>query len=184
MTRYVYLPVPSLDMEAMALKLVSHKNILRNDFQYGIAKAVQRILMGCLRGIAAADELCLIIHGREAGSRFVGEDRRGANGMELKKYSPEELARAIDKEGLIKTFRDLKLVACGGGNCAYGEKQAMPPFAQRLSFALKQRGYDHIQVTGYHGLVSVENRTIEVAFNGPQGGKYYPADAEGAATRF
>jgi hypothetical protein len=170
MTTWIYLPVPTQEMRDFASGLaLGSQYTLSNYFVSGKGKAVTRFFGGCLGGVAAWDELLLICHGATGGSRFTGASR-GANN-ELKKYSPDELAVVLRKEGLTKSFVDLKLLVCGGGlRPASGLDD---PFAERVCAALKAEGYSQIRVTGYLGDVSTSGGKITVLRNGEQGGKYY-----------
>ena len=174
MTTWIYLPVPTQEMRDFASGLqLGGQFTLSNHFVSGKGKAISRFFGGCLDGVSPWDTLLLICHGATGGSRFTGAQR--ADG--LKKYSPEELAAVIRKEGLTKSFIDLKLLVCGGGlRTVKGDD----PFAQRTCEALKGDGYSQIRVTGYLGDVSTSGGKIKVLRNGEQGGKYYDGNVPGS----
>lgn len=173
MATYAYLPVPTNEMRDFALRLrLPPQNILSNRFIKGYGKALARMADGCLGKLTADDRLLLVCHGLERGSKTTGADRGDKQHPDWKVYTPAHLARAIEKEGLTKSFVDLRLLVCGSALPPEGEA----PFAKRLCDELTQRGYANILVTGYKGKVSTDNGKIEVARNGPQGGRYYDAD--------
>lgn len=175
MATYVFLPVPTQEMREFAAKLkLGKQQTLCNAFVSGKGKGVARFFSGCLSGVKPWDELLLICHGSGGGSNKTGADRDG----KLKAYTPEELAAVIEKEGLTKSFTNLKLLVCGSA-----EKTALKggeTFGKRVCKALKQRGYNKIEVTGYRGLVSTDGGKIAVLRDGIDGGKYYPADVPGS----
>lgn len=168
MTTWIYLPVPTQEMKDFASGLgLGAQYTLSNHFVSGKGKAFSRFFGGCLGGVAAWDELLLICHGATGGSKFTGAQRSDG----LKKYAPDELARVIQKEGLTKSFINLKLLVCGGGLKPAGG--AVDPFAERTCAALKADGFSKIEVTGYRGDVSTTGGKITVLRGGEQGGKYY-----------
>ena len=176
MTTWIYLPVPTQEMRDFASGLqLGAQYTLSNYFVSGKGKAITRFFGGCLDGVSPWDTLLLICHGATGGSRFTGATR--GDGL-LKKYSPEELATVIRKEGLTKSFIDLKLLVCGGG--LRPAKGTDDPFAERTCAALKADGYSQIRVTGYLGDVSTSGGKVKVLRNGEQGGKYYDGDIPGS----
>ena len=176
MTTWIYLPVPTQEMRDFAIGLnLGSQYTLSNYFVSGKGKAITRFFGGCLGGVSAWDELLLICHGATGGSKFTGATR---DDNKLKKYSPEELAGVIRKEGLAKSFIDLKLLVCGGGLRPRGGVD--DPFAERLCDALKAEGYSQIRVTGYLGDVSTSGGKVKVLRNGEQGGKYYDGNVPGS----
>jgi hypothetical protein len=175
MTTYIYLPIPTQEMKdcASALNLGS-KYTLSNLFLSGSGKAVARYFGGCLGSLNNWDELLLISHGATGGAPFAGA-RRGAA---LKMYDPEQLANAIEKEGLPKSFIDLKLLVCGGGLSP--RVGGTEPFAKRVCAALKASGYSNLKVTGYLGNVATTGGKITVLRNGEQGARYYDGNVPGS----
>ncbi|MCP5306208.1 MAG: hypothetical protein H6953_12270 [Chromatiaceae bacterium] len=83
--------------------------------------------------------------------------------------SAEQLAARLEKDGLPKTHKTLRLLACyGGGSSLWGRdgdfsgslahnRQTDDAFAQRLAIALHARGYKEIVVGGYPGSVHAAN---------------------------
>ena len=181
MTTYIYLPIATQEMKNFASKLnLGSKYTLSNYFLSGNGKAVTRFFGGCLRSLAAWDELLVICHGSTGGSRFTGVDRNGS----LKKYDPKQLVRAIEKEGLTKSFIDLKLLICGSGLSPKKRENGTDivlaePFAKRVCDELKNSHYSNIRVTGYLGNVATDGK-ITVLRDGEQGGKHYHADIPGS----
>jgi hypothetical protein len=156
MAEYIYLPVPTKEMTVIAKKMVAARKkhnrpepgILRNYFVSGFLKGVMHLLGGCLRCVHHSDTLFLMLHGAGvAGSRFIGEKR----GRDNKTYTPDQIARTLEKEGLPKSFVDLHLLTCGSGLEGGDKAEYRAPFAKRVSTALKALGYDRIRVTGYLG---------------------------------
>ena len=157
MAEYIYLPVPTKEMiefankfkDARLKKTNTDVGILKNYFVSGMLKGVSRHLFGgCLRAVHQGDSLFLILHGAGvAGSRFIGAKRNGGQ----KKYTPEQIARTIEKEGLPKSFEDLFLLSCGGGLDVDDGGRLHKPFVAKVSAALKDLGYSRIRVTGYMG---------------------------------
>lgn len=170
MTTYIFLPIPTQEMKDFATKLrLPPKQVLHNTFTSGIGKGFTRAFGGCLRALSPADTLNLICHGATGGSTKTGADRGGV----LKTYTPERLAEVIEKEGLPKTFINLKLLICGGALDRNPSAKGKPAFAKGCFDALKARGYGNIQVTGYCGDVSTDGGTITVLRGGDQGSRYY-----------
>jgi hypothetical protein len=66
---------------------------------------------------------------------------------DLKTYTPGDLARVLEDEGLPKDFKNVYLAACWSALGGYDRA----PFAQALWGALRQRGYYSVEVTGYRG---------------------------------
>jgi hypothetical protein len=95
-----------------------------------------------LRDIKPGDKLYIMLHGPSQADGFLGASRK--NGM--KRYTPEQLARVLQREGLAKNITDIRLYACG--SAIVGQEPAM---AERLKQALVQRGYQNIAVYGYLG---------------------------------
>jgi hypothetical protein len=71
---------------------------------------------------------------------------------EEKTYSPEELAEHLEKKGLNKDHKKLKLFCC------YGDV-----IAQDLYAALVQRGYNQIELSSYRGETTLISRDIHKA---------------------
>jgi hypothetical protein len=175
MATYIYLPIPTQEMKDFASKLnLGGEYTLNNCFLSGNGKAIARFFGGCLGSLKAWDELLVICHGAGGGSRFTGAQREG----QLKKYDPQALVRAMEKEGLTKSFINLKLLICGSGEAT--NAGVTNPFAERVCAEMKQLGYSNIRVTGYLGEVSTDGGKITVLRNGEQGGKYYDGDIPGS----
>ena len=175
MATYIYLPIATQEMRDFAAKLnLGSQYTLSNYFLAGKGKGIARFFAGCLSGVKPWDELLVICHGSGGGSNRTGVTRNGT----LKAYTPDQLAKVIESEGLTKAFIDLKLLVCGSA-----ENSALngaDPFGKRVCAAMKDRDYNRIQVTGYRGLVSTDGGKISVLRQGEQGGKYYPANVPGS----
>ena len=165
---YIYLPVGSDEM----LEFANDWNTSRKrrgeaelpviaTTSRGAMKVIRRLCgHGNLRHVGTEDTLFVIAHGSSQGSRYIGaardahrELRRGVTvweGGTMKKWSPQEFAQHLEKEGLPKGFRDLRLVACGSG---LKSPKAERPYGEDLFNALRANGYWKIQVTGYLGAV-------------------------------
>lgn len=177
MTIYIFLPVPTQEMKDFAIKLrLPPQQVLHNYFTSGMGKGIMRFFGGCLSSLSPADTLNLICHGATGGSTKTGADRNGV----LKAYTPEQLAEVIMKEGLPKTFINLKLLICGGALDRNPSSRGKPAFAKGCFDALKARGYGNILVTGYCGDVSTDGGGITVLRGGSDGSKYYAEDAAGS----
>ena len=178
MTTYIFLPIPTQEMKDFANKLgLPAQQLLHNFFVSGKGKGLTRAVGGgCLRALSPADTVNLICHGATGGSTLTGADRAGV----LKAYTPAELAEVLEKEGLPKTFVNLKLLICGGALDTNPSAKGKPAFAKGCFDALKARGYGNIQVTGYCGDVSTDGGEITVLRQGSEGGKYYAEDAVGS----
>ncbi|TDU32183.1 hypothetical protein DFR24_1572 [Panacagrimonas perspica] len=161
MTEYIYLPVPSSEMEQMArdmqkTRLREKANLpflVHNAHLSGYRKGMAHILGdGCLKKVQGGDTVYLLIHGTGAAdSETISAKRILPNGVEeRKRYTPKEIAHTLEKEGLTKSLVDLKLLVCGAG--LVGTKSSM---GQRIFEALKKRGYGRIRVTAYLGNVKV-----------------------------
>lgn len=175
MATYIYLPIPTQEMRDFASKLkLGRQNTLCNYFVSGRGKAITRFISGCLSGVKPWDTLLLICHGSDGGSTKTGAKRDGI----LKAYTPDQLARTIDKEDLTKSFIDLKLLVCGSAETT--ALKGGDSFGKRVCAAMKDRDYKKIQVTGYLGLVSTDGGKVSVLRDGIDGGRYYPADIPGS----
>lgn len=196
MPGYIFLPVPSQEMLGIAQDWVEGQKakgkpgygILRNYYQEGWKKgALRDIEYGALRNVAANDKLYVMLHGGAMGSKSVGAARGGMNvspnaapkweGGVMKEYTPEGLAKVIEREGLITSFVDLRMYACGSGLMPEGEAKS---FAERLQNALYDRDYKLVRVTGYLG--SVKTSYVERLEKGSVD-KRTPASHKGIATK-
>ncbi len=132
----------------------------------GISKALRRKFGGgTLSAVAATDTIWLLSHSISTstsggalviGNKRGGQFRDGGFGPTVvggvhKLYRVDQLPRAIEKEGLIKDFLDLRPYCCGAGLDATNNGQAVRPFAQRLKPSLTGRGYTDVVVTGFLG---------------------------------
>lgn len=185
MPGFIYLPVPTQEMLKFAEQFQDSQNaqgkekytILHN-YESGWRKGFTRAIgLGVLRNVAAKDKLYVICHGATMGSRFTGA-RRGAvqqgnewKGGEYKKYSPDQLAQVIQKEGLTTTFVRLYLFVCGSGLVPATQAKS---FAEGVAIGLGNLGYSHIRVVGYLGEVSADGGFGVLKSTGPRGGGYYP----------
>ena len=176
MASYIYIPIMTGEMAAMATDWNNGRvqlgkapyQILGADSS-GIGKALRRQFGGgYLRNVTAADKVYILAHGIKtptSGGALVIGVKRGAqyvaDGASLTGYSVQggawkyypagELAKHLEKEGLPKTFVDLRLFCCSAGLAATHQGNPVAPYAQRLKNALVARGYNAIVVTGYRG---------------------------------
>jgi hypothetical protein len=168
MAGYIYLPVNTEEMrdfardwrEGQREKGKRPYEVLKN-FEEGFGKGLLRgIGLGVLRGLSAQDKLYVVCHGLAEGSNVVAA-ARGAKkvwngglsswkGGTFKIYRPAELAAVMEKEGLLKSFVDLRLFVCGSAVVPDGQAKS---FAEKVFDAMKAIGYNHIAVTGYLGTV-------------------------------
>ena len=139
---------------------------------------MRAIGLGCLRAVGARDTIYLLLHGTgDVCSREVGVDRakvllpdgqwgRPAGVAAIKKaYTPTDIARVLEAEGLPRDFQDLHLLTCGSGLEGLRDKSSKDwqpddekfrkSYAKRVYDILKARGYRFIHVTGYLGDVSL-----------------------------
>ncbi|MBW0000054.1 MAG: hypothetical protein JO015_13215 [Verrucomicrobia bacterium] len=176
MASYIYIPIMTGEMAAMATDWNNGRTRLgKAPYQIlgadssGIGKALRRQFGGgYLSNVTAADKVYILAHGVKAqlndgalsigvqrGAQYVpdGNSLTGysAQGGAWKYYSAIELARHLEKEGLPKTFVDLRLFCCSAGLTATFQGNPVAPYAQRLKAALTARGYNAIVVTGYRG---------------------------------
>ena len=150
MTGHIWLPVNTPEMKNFAKEMNEGRRasgkpefkVHVNASAKGKMKAVRRKLGGgCLKGVQG--KLYIIVHGGGKGSASVGASRSGI----LKKYSPNDLAKAAEAEGLGKKIRDVRMYACGSAVAPKG----MAPFGARFAESLRNLGYDNVKVTGYLG---------------------------------
>lgn len=170
MPGYIYLPVPTQEMldfardwtEGQRAKGKTPYTVVHNRYVSGLMKGLMRHTgHGVLRNIAATDKLYILAHGAATGSKRIGGWRgmhfdAGTNDWEggtLKGYTADQMARALEGEGLIKSFVDLRVFACGSGLVPPPKSGETQSFAERLRTALRGRGYNHVAVTGYLGSV-------------------------------
>lgn len=165
---YIYLPIGSEEMldfandwnEARRKRNEPELPVIATTSS-GALKVMRRLCgEGNLRLVGVTDTLYVIVHGAAEGSRFVGASRGGRKdtsgvrvewvGGKLKKWSPPEFARHLQKEGLPKGFRHLRLLACGS---ALKSDLADESYAKGLFRALRALGYAQIEVVGYLGSV-------------------------------
>jgi hypothetical protein len=168
MAGYIYLPVNTEEMrnfakdwrEGQREKGKRPYEVLKN-FESGFGKGLVRgIGLGVLRGLSAQDKLYVVCHGLPTGSRATAAARGAAKirngpiirweGGTYKVYKPDELAAVMEKEGLLKSFVDVRLFVCGSAVVPQGEAKS---FAEKVFDAMKAIGYNHIAVTGYLGSV-------------------------------
>ncbi|MCB9703783.1 MAG: hypothetical protein H6711_17940 [Myxococcales bacterium] len=106
-----------------------------------------------LKDVAANDHLYLVSHGMLGGPKIGNWDNP------RDQYTPEQIAARLEKHGLPKTHKTLKLFACWGASSVVPLdpsviKKDDRPFAERLAAAMVARGYLQIQVHGFSGTVS------------------------------
>jgi len=161
---YLYLPVGTPEMMEFASDWNADQRkrgeiehtIITNESK-GFVKAVRRMTGGgMLKMIGNTDTVFVITHGKAQGSKEIGAGRGAVKkGLEwdggvLKKWTAEEFAKHLEKEGLSKDHLDLRIFACGSGLKPADGKM---PFAQALYESLKKKGHTRIAVTGYLGSV-------------------------------
>ncbi|MBS0339984.1 MAG: hypothetical protein JSS56_05625 [Proteobacteria bacterium] len=179
MTTYIYIPVLTPEMASIAKKW-NLTRIAQGKAAYpiiqvgdsGSSKALRREFGGGkLGGVASTDRLYVLSHGvalsSGGGAVMIGNDRGGELkyvGLSLqvvggtpKNYLVDELSRAIEREGLTKSFVDLRLYCCCVGVSVQNPGgRPLQPYAQRLKASLVGRGYNNVIVTGYLGDVVAE----------------------------
>ncbi|UXU85291.1 RHS repeat-associated core domain-containing protein [Burkholderia sp. S-53] len=115
-----------------------------------------------------ADKLYVLGHGF-AGFDFLGGDVEGSTSK-----SADWIARELATKGLSKDFRDIRALSCYSANTVEpvsfepaelaraaqstrvrGTGTYRQPFAQSLRDALRKRGFNQVEVTGYHGAGSM-----------------------------
>jgi hypothetical protein len=168
MAGYIYLPVATQEMVGFAKDWQAGQKargfvpyeILKN-YEAGWRKGfVRGVGRGVLRNLSAQDKLFVLCHGKARGSNQIGV-ARGAKleikagvgeweGGRMKAYDPTQLALVTQKEGLLKSFVDLRLFICGSAVTPAGQGQS---FAQRYAVAMGILEYAHLRVTGYLGSV-------------------------------
>lgn len=166
MTEYIFLPVPTAEMQDLAQSMLDARHgsplpvpaLLRNYFAEGAGKGIVRWLgKGCLRGVGGNDKLYLLLHGTGTpGSRVVGANRNhGIAGAakRYKHYTPVEIAELLEAEGLTKSFGDLVLLCCGAGLEGGDDPAYAKSFGERVYDAMLVAGYPNITVTAYQGNV-------------------------------
>jgi hypothetical protein len=174
MAKYIFIPIMTPEMASIATKW-NNERVAAGKGAYGIlsvtdtgiAKSLRRTFGGGqLSGVAAGDTVWVLAHGistpTSGGALAIGNKRGGqlqndfvggakVVGGQWKIYRVDELAAVIEKEGLVKTFVDLRLFACEAGLPATHNGNPLQPFAQRLKNALVGRGYANVVVTGFLG---------------------------------
>lgn len=151
----IYLPVAAADVLGIANDWNTEAvragkpgfTIITNS-STGFAKTGRRLFGGgMLKMVPSTEKLYVMIHGdgndgdntfRVAGQRSNGKWRE---------YSPENLARHLEKEGLSKAHQDLRLAACNGGR----PDSVGDSFASILKLWMAHLGYHNLTVYAYHG---------------------------------
>lgn len=194
MAGYIYLPIPTQEMLNFAAdwrqgqtdKGKTPCTVLHN-YESGWRKGFMRkVGLGVLRNIAASDKLYVLAHGSSRGSRKIGARRGAQKGLDrgverwtggtMKAYTPDELAEVIQKEGLLTSFVDLRVFACGSGLVPEGETRA---FSEQLCESLVALGYNLIQVTGYAGAVRTSYVTRQTSDGGYTKGTHRGVEIDG-----
>ena len=146
MTRYVYIPFPSAEMDQMASAWEAGRRNENKEPPTFIRKrtSLTKIFSPQQRRnqlgmIQPDDKLYVMAHGNR--------DAISANIDGGKSYDPATLARKLEERGLPKNCKDVRIFAC---NSADGDADS---FADRLKAQMQQRGYSEVQVCGYHGEV-------------------------------
>jgi|GEM_PF-1798019 len=181
MAGYIYLPVATQEMIDFAKDWQNGQTargwvpypILKN-YESGWRKGfVRGIGRGVLRGLSAQDKLFILCHGASRGSSKIGAERGAKQvykkgvpeweGGVMKAYDPDELAVVTEKEGLLKSFVDLRMFACGSALIPATQAKS---FAERYALAMGALGYNHLRVTGYLGAVRSSYATRQVGMTG------------------
>lgn len=71
---------------------------------------------------------------------------------EFKKYSSDELANLLVKEGLTRAFVDLRIFSCGSALVPPVDHETKS-FAENLLFSMRRLGYSNLRISGYNGSV-------------------------------
>jgi hypothetical protein len=183
MPTYIYVPVSTPEMTRMTKDWNDGRqatgkppyHVIAND-STGTEKEFRRGFgMGFLEHVAAGDRLYVIAHGigsdPSGGALTIGNTRGGKlqdtrDGVQVvggvsKNYNDAKFARHLDKEGLTKSFVDLRLFCCRSGLKTTDNGNALGPYALRLRNAMFFRGFHSIQVTGYLGDLKVNGSYYE-----------------------
>lgn len=157
MTNFIFLPVPIAGIQQQAetwregveTKGKPPPQILMNHFQAGWLKGTSRFIgLKCLRSVRPNDKLYVMTHGLMPNPdtyipTHVGDTR---SGNDQKRYTPSELAKVLEKEGLTKSIIEVSVFACGSGL-----PSPLGPWARRLRDEMRNLGYSRVAVTGYLG---------------------------------
>lgn len=146
--------------------------------------ARQKLGLGALKCVTAADKVYILAHGAALGSSAIGACRGGEKvaafgsdqwqGGTLKSYTAAALARLLEKEGLAKHNMDVRVFACGSGNTP---ATATRSFAEELALELRALGYPNgLRVTGYLGSVRSSYSIRQIPH---QMGSYTPGHHKG-----
>ena len=125
------------------------------------------------------------IQARQSAYQGMTQRQRDAS-----KLTAEQLAERLEKDGLPKTHKTIRLLACyGGGSTLKGRDGNYLPaiqhnnhqnhaYAQRLARALHARGYTNIVVGGYPGSVHIRDANSKKAVAAQQDGGTYLIDSD------
>jgi hypothetical protein len=150
----IYLPVAAADVMGIANDWNTQaKTAGKAEFTIvtnsstGFVKAGRRLIgSGALKLVPSTERLYVMIHGDgndDENSFKVAGQRSNGN---WKEYTPQELARHIEKEGLSKSHADLRLTCCNGGRLDANSQS----YATVLKAWLVHLGYHNITVYGYY----------------------------------
>jgi hypothetical protein len=209
----IYLPVDTPEMRAFAADWNDgraakgkHRHQIIRCRGTGAGKAIRRVGFGALRNVGAATKVYILTHGIKSGAgvmpaSWVGARRGGHQqyhrgvprwvGGQLKQFTPDQLARHVDREGLSHAIQDLRLFSCGAGVDVDNNTRS---FGHRFREALRARGYANVRLTAYTGNLQSAYATRSVTpgytastaaphltehlYKGVQlGGTYYPASS-------
>jgi hypothetical protein len=145
---YIFLPIPTQDLLRYAEKwnkgrIDKGKQPYHLLFHHGINKNVRRALgMGVLQRVASGDKLYVLAHGH-ANRKVICAEEGG------RQFDPGQFAAYLEKEGLRKDFRDLRIFACETSERPGTGEQS---FAEELLTSMRKADYLHVTVSGYSGI--------------------------------
>ncbi|MGI9420835.1 MAG: hypothetical protein ACR2RA_23675 [Geminicoccaceae bacterium] len=152
---YIYLPVPNEQLSGDA-EIFNENRVKRNEGVYTIIRHDGRAKP--LLFVKPKDRLYVFGHGN------LGQGI-GLHGQGL---DPEALAKRLQSDGLRKSTKYIKLLACNTGRIMPDYEKS---FAQRVANELGALKYNNIVVIGYLGFVTITGSMVE--------GKYIESHLKG-----
>jgi len=147
---YIFLPIPTQDLLRYAEKwnkgrIDKGKQPYHLLFHHGINKNIRRTLgMGVLQRVASGDKLYVLAHGH-VNRKVICAEEGG------RQFEPDQFAAYLEKEGLRKDFRDLRIFAC---ETSERPETGELSFAEELMLSMRKAGYAHVTVSGYSGITN------------------------------